>query len=160
MLNQILDAMEYRPAPANHSHRHTSPIRAASELGSSAVASLAESSATQKSLNQPQASSATQQIHTEPYPLSGVNYTFKVFTPKRTYLLCAPSEEEEVGWISAIRALIARRTKEKEAENLGAVTEEAKKASSKPGAAPALKVAQSASTSGAPKSSATAMTAA
>ncbi|KZW02894.1 PH domain-like protein [Exidia glandulosa HHB12029] len=37
-------------------------------------------------------------------------HTFKVITPKRTLLLCAPSEEEEIQWMSAIRALIARRS--------------------------------------------------
>ncbi|KAH7884375.1 hypothetical protein F5I97DRAFT_1929251 [Phlebopus sp. FC_14] len=37
-------------------------------------------------------------------------FTFKIVTTKRTLLLCAPSEEEEIKWLSAIRALIARRT--------------------------------------------------
>lgn len=37
-------------------------------------------------------------------------HTFKIVTTKRTFLLCAPSEEEEIKWLSAIRALIARRT--------------------------------------------------
>ncbi|EIW57280.1 PH-domain-containing protein [Trametes versicolor FP-101664 SS1] len=36
--------------------------------------------------------------------------TFKIVTTKRTLLLCAPSEEEEIKWLSAIRALIARRS--------------------------------------------------
>lgn len=40
----------------------------------------------------------------------GAAHTFKVITPKRTLLLCAPSEEEEIRWLSAIRALIARRS--------------------------------------------------
>lgn len=38
------------------------------------------------------------------------SYTFKIVTTKRTLLLCAPSEEEEIKWLSAVRALIARRT--------------------------------------------------
>ncbi|KAG0706750.1 PH-domain-containing protein [Suillus ampliporus] len=38
------------------------------------------------------------------------HYTFKIVTTKRTLLLCAPSEEEEIKWLSAIRALIARRS--------------------------------------------------
>lgn len=38
------------------------------------------------------------------------HFTFKIVTTKRTLLLCAPSEEEEIKWLSAIRALIARRT--------------------------------------------------
>ena len=37
-------------------------------------------------------------------------YTFKIVTTKRTLLLCAPSEEEEIKWLSAVRALIARRS--------------------------------------------------
>ncbi|EIW84311.1 PH-domain-containing protein [Coniophora puteana RWD-64-598 SS2] len=37
-------------------------------------------------------------------------HTFKIVTTKRTLLLCAPSEEEEIKWLSAVRALIARRT--------------------------------------------------
>lgn len=37
-------------------------------------------------------------------------HTFKVVTTKRMLLLCAPSEEEEIKWLSAVRALIARRS--------------------------------------------------
>ncbi|KAI0067252.1 PH-domain-containing protein, partial [Artomyces pyxidatus] len=40
---------------------------------------------------------------------SGEN-TFKIVTTKRTLVLCAPSEEEEIKWLSAVRALIARRS--------------------------------------------------
>ncbi|KAI0322120.1 hypothetical protein OF83DRAFT_1161384 [Amylostereum chailletii] len=50
-------------------------------------------------------------------------HTFKIVTMERTLLLCAPSEEEEIRWVSAVRALIARREegkeKEKEKEKLG-----------------------------------------
>ena len=37
-------------------------------------------------------------------------HTFKIVTTKRSLLLCAPSEDEEIKWLGAIRALIARRT--------------------------------------------------
>ena len=37
-------------------------------------------------------------------------HTFKIVTTKRTLLVCAPSEEDEIKWMGAIRALIARRT--------------------------------------------------
>jgi hypothetical protein len=37
-------------------------------------------------------------------------HSFKIVTTKRTLLLCAPSEEEEIRWLGAVRALIARRT--------------------------------------------------
>jgi hypothetical protein len=36
-------------------------------------------------------------------------HTFKIVTTKRTLLLCAPGEDEEIKWLSAVRALIARR---------------------------------------------------
>ncbi|KAI0052301.1 PH domain-like protein [Auriscalpium vulgare] len=36
-------------------------------------------------------------------------HTFKIVTTKRTLVLCAPSEEEEIRWLSAVRALLARR---------------------------------------------------
>ena len=43
---------------------------------------------------------------------AGVNskHTFKIVTTKRTLILCAPSEEESIKWLSAVRALIARRS--------------------------------------------------
>ncbi|KAF7985731.1 hypothetical protein HWV62_2336 [Athelia sp. TMB] len=42
-------------------------------------------------------------------PSSRKSNTFKIVTTKRTLLLCAPSEEEEIKWLSAICALVARR---------------------------------------------------
>jgi len=38
-----------------------------------------------------------------------ISHAFKIITPKRVFVLCAPSEEEEIQWLSAVRALIARR---------------------------------------------------
>ncbi|KAF8638295.1 hypothetical protein AX17_002315 [Amanita inopinata Kibby_2008] len=38
------------------------------------------------------------------------SHTFKIVTTKRTLLLCAPSEEDELRWLGAVRALIARRS--------------------------------------------------
>jgi len=37
-------------------------------------------------------------------------HLFKIVTTKRTLLLCAPSEEDELRWLGAVRALIARRS--------------------------------------------------
>lgn len=37
-------------------------------------------------------------------------HTFKIVTTKRTLLLCAPCEEDEIKWLGSIRALIARRS--------------------------------------------------
>jgi hypothetical protein len=39
----------------------------------------------------------------------GASYTFKIVATKKNLLLCAPSEEEEIQWLSAVRALIARK---------------------------------------------------
>ena len=39
-----------------------------------------------------------------------LKHTFKIVTTKRTLVLCAPSEDEEIQWLSAVRALIARRS--------------------------------------------------
>ncbi|SRR6266404_4468838 len=39
-----------------------------------------------------------------------LKHTFKIVTTKRTMVLCAPSEDEEIQWLSAVRALIARRS--------------------------------------------------
>ncbi|KAK7050851.1 hypothetical protein VNI00_004962 [Paramarasmius palmivorus] len=38
------------------------------------------------------------------------SHTFKIVTTKKTLLLCAPSEEDEITWLGAVRALIARRS--------------------------------------------------
>lgn len=35
-------------------------------------------------------------------------HCFRVITPKRTLLLCAPSEEEEIKWLSTLQTLISR----------------------------------------------------
>lgn len=37
-----------------------------------------------------------------------VEHAFQVITPQRTFKLCAPSEEEEIKWLAALRALINR----------------------------------------------------
>ncbi|KAG9013957.1 hypothetical protein FRB94_004337 [Tulasnella sp. JGI-2019a] len=42
-------------------------------------------------------------------PAPQLPHTFKIITAKRPLVLCAPSEEEEIKWMSAVRALIARR---------------------------------------------------
>ncbi|KAK7690481.1 hypothetical protein QCA50_005579 [Cerrena zonata] len=86
-LSQILDALEY-DLPT---HRHTP---------SSLVSSPPTSS--------PQVQNTT--IGDKPEGGRAQTHTFKVITPKKTLLLCAPSEEEEIKWLSAVRALIARRS--------------------------------------------------
>ncbi|KZT29975.1 PH-domain-containing protein, partial [Neolentinus lepideus HHB14362 ss-1] len=55
----------------------------------------------------PQAAAAVNSEEGEP---SQRENTFQIVTTKRTLVLCAPSEEEEIKWLSAVRALIARRS--------------------------------------------------
>ena len=80
-LSQILDAMEYTMG----NQRHAPPAQTP-PTPSAALHELAD----------------THHTH-------GENHTFKIVTTKRSILLCAPSEEEEIRWLSAVRALIARR---------------------------------------------------
>jgi len=80
----ILDALEYDLPPHRHNPSVSSPPIASPPVAPSSAADEAE---------------GAQGTH-----------TFKVVTTKRTLLLCAPSEEEEIKWLSAVRALIARRS--------------------------------------------------
>ncbi|CCA67068.1 related to tandem ph domain-containing protein-2 (tapp2) [Serendipita indica DSM 11827] len=101
-LSQIIDAFEYKTT--THGHKHgplgNEPSSAPHESASNAASTSRGGNSTNNALSSEY----------------GMNYIFKVVTPKKTLALSAPSEEEEVKWISAIRALIARRAKEKEAE--------------------------------------------
>lgn len=36
------------------------------------------------------------------------DHTFRIVTAKRTFVLCAPSEEDEIKWLAAFRALLNR----------------------------------------------------
>lgn len=81
-LAQILDALEY-DLPA---HRHNHP------------------STTSPPVSPPRASSSADGSG------KAGSHAFKIVTTKRTLLLSAPSEEEEIKWLSAVRALIARRS--------------------------------------------------
>lgn len=80
MLSEILDALEYDLA----AHRQNPP------------------------LTSPPAPSPTLSSGGEDE--SHGTHMFKIVTTKRTLLLCAPSEEDEIKWLGAVRALIARRS--------------------------------------------------
>ncbi|PPQ63851.1 hypothetical protein CVT24_009064 [Panaeolus cyanescens] len=85
--SEILDALEYDLPPSLFHKQHGHP-------SSQAVVSPASSSGAAG------------------YPeLDGDHstHTFKIITTKRTLLLCAPSEDDEIKWLGAIRALITRR---------------------------------------------------
>ncbi|OSC98251.1 PH-domain-containing protein [Trametes coccinea BRFM310] len=83
-LSMILDALEYELPPHRHHPTVTSPSVTSPPIASS---------------SSPDDGDGAHSTH-----------TFKVVTTKRTLLLCAPTEEEEIKWLSAIRALIARRS--------------------------------------------------
>ncbi|KAH8923748.1 PH domain-like protein [Atractiella rhizophila] len=88
---RILDAIEYRPPATSH------------RLSSQAI---------------PQSSNLH---HQQPSPTGGTfplldqsssknyDHCFKIITPKRNFLVCAPSEEEEIKWLSALQCLIETR---------------------------------------------------
>jgi pleckstrin homology domain-containing family A member 1/2 len=123
-LSQILDAMEYK---SHHHHRETKHLgtgtggtgggagvaaavaAVAASTGNTSIATGGTLSNTHAS-TRPTSSSGLSGAEEEAGTLAGGKFTFKVITPKKTLLLCAPSEEEEVKWIGAIRVLIARRT--------------------------------------------------
>ncbi|KAF8589456.1 PH-domain-containing protein [Ramaria rubella] len=84
-LAQVLDAMEYKMP----SHRNGPAV--------------------QTPLPSPPIHTALDEL-SDPHSAHADNHTFKIVTTKRSILLCAPSEEEEIRWLSAVRALIARRS--------------------------------------------------
>ncbi|KAF5382022.1 hypothetical protein D9615_004432 [Tricholomella constricta] len=81
--SQILDALEYDLPPNRHN-----PASLASPMSS-----LPTSVSPASEADDPHGS-----------------HTFKIVTTKRTLLLCAPTEEDEIKWLGAVRALIARRS--------------------------------------------------
>ncbi|KAF8322717.1 PH-domain-containing protein [Clavulina sp. PMI_390] len=81
-LAKVVDAIEFTP-PAKHG-------RDSSDAGGSSGMSSLNGAAGFGTSSQPR-------------------NTFKIITTQRPFLLSAPSEEEEIQWLSAVRALIARR---------------------------------------------------
>lgn len=48
------------------------------------------------------------QIQTDKAHSASDDHTFRIVTAKRTIVLCAPSEEDEIKWLAAFRALLNR----------------------------------------------------
>ncbi|KAG8967772.1 hypothetical protein FRC03_009321 [Tulasnella sp. 419] len=102
-LDKILDAIECKAPKAGHFlGRHTAESKSADNAASGGVAPGPQT-------HSPSTSPAHGNI-AESSALPQFASTFKIVTPKRSLILCAPSEEEEIKWLSAVRALIARRT--------------------------------------------------
>ncbi|GAA6010838.1 hypothetical protein JCM10207_003952 [Rhodosporidiobolus poonsookiae] len=80
-MSSILDAIEYDSAAQQASKRPSHPL-----------------SPTSPTFNPSSSESRT------------YDHCFKIITPKRTYLCCAPTEEDEIKWLAALQCLVARRT--------------------------------------------------
>lgn len=87
-LSEIIDALE---CDVSHD-RHLSGTSSASSPPLNLVASVSPRSGD------------------DAHDVEGAQFTFKIVLTKRSLLLSAPSEEDEIKWMSAVRALIARRT--------------------------------------------------
>jgi len=96
-LSSIVDAIE---APS-HAHFPSSPSLSGAP---SSPLSPPSSSSTSPHDAAPPASSSSSSSGPTP------DNTFKIITPSRTFLVCAPSEEDEIKWLAALQCLVARRT--------------------------------------------------
>lgn len=63
--------------------------------------------------------SSSGQLSSGVLPSADKNYEhcFKIITPKRTYLVCAPSEEDEIKWLAALQCLVARKNQPQHAQS-------------------------------------------
>lgn len=97
-VGRILDAIEFDPSPSM-SNRHTiqSPSNHHASLphGFGGEASSSSMQGT---------SSISQALAKQDQP---IEHCFKIITSERTYLVNAPTEEDEIRWISAVRCLLA-----------------------------------------------------
>lgn len=91
----------------NKPERRQSVVAAAAGVASNLVAGVGASNGQGSSAGGNGASSQGPGINAEG-PRKKTENCFKVITPKRTFLLCAPSEEEEIKWLSALQALLTR----------------------------------------------------
>lgn len=88
-LTSILDAIEYSSAPAVAPRR---PLPSSGPLSPSAHAASPDD--IPSGMNRDK---------------KNYEHCFKIITPKRTYLVCAPSEEDEIRWLAALQCLVARK---------------------------------------------------
>lgn len=94
-LSRILDALEYDPAAKSHDAN-------ASADPSSSTGTPAKSMSSSTSMGVGLGGDKSSSKHVE--------HSLKIVTAKKAFILCAPSEEEEIKWLSALQALVARRT--------------------------------------------------
>ncbi|GAA95607.1 uncharacterized protein L969DRAFT_45595 [Mixia osmundae IAM 14324] len=84
-LSRVLDAVEYDPPRRQHSGPGEMPLSPKLALGTDYLVA-GEGGLSRKPIEN----------------------CFKIITAKRVYLICAPTEEDEIKWISSIRVLIRR----------------------------------------------------
>ncbi|KAJ3565171.1 hypothetical protein NP233_g7808 [Leucocoprinus birnbaumii] len=120
-LSDILDAMDYdlpkhrfhgghhhhAPAGLTPSLSTSSPPKQTSSATGGSEGALGTSVGTTSSLAAGPVPSTPVDTETQQ---GGRNFTFKIVMTKKHLLLCAPSEEDEIKWLGAVRALIARRS--------------------------------------------------
>lgn len=112
-LSRILDAIEYTPPPPTpgvlRPLSQSGPM--SPSLGSNDPGSL------QGTFGSPHAGAADNASPSIGGPgavgaagaASALENCFKIITPKRTYLVCAPTEEDEIKWLAALQYLVSRR---------------------------------------------------
>lgn len=138
-LTSILDAIEYtskkeqstsnnqvQPLQSTNSSLHSPPPPVSFQLGSNQeninglVASsrdvITPAGETEPTHERKTNSLASPTQTTPGPPKKKKENCFKIITPKRTYVVCAPTEEEEMKWLSALQALLAHWRGSKEAD--------------------------------------------
>lgn len=91
---QILDAIEYDPAPST-------------AIGSPLISNAGAHDSNNITSGGPHAGAGggASASGTD----KNYQHCFKIITPKRTYLVCSPSEEDEIKWLSALQCLTKRK---------------------------------------------------
>lgn len=129
-LTSILDAIEYtskkiqmptnqtQSTPLSSPGIQSPPMPITFQLGSNNqdVASAAPPASSKESTSAPGDAATHEQTierktsvigHASALTKKKQENCFKIITPKRTYVVCAPTEEEEIKWLSALQALLA-----------------------------------------------------
>lgn len=110
---------ENQPTPSNVQppkvERRTSLVAAAANIGERLGGVTSNQKSSEHSNNNNNFSTSTSPTigGTSPLPSSSTpkkkkENCFKIITPKRTFVVCAPTEEEEIKWLGAIQALLTR----------------------------------------------------
>ncbi|OCF40011.1 hypothetical protein I317_06208 [Kwoniella heveanensis CBS 569] len=90
--------------PHAHPHGHVQSASPPQKQGfHNAMRGRLSSNDTNPASNTPKKNNAVSGGHGEKH---GEENTFRLITAKRTFVLCAPSEEDEIKWLAAVRALL------------------------------------------------------